>query len=278
MSRGGQRSSDRREPRGREQRGREPRGSEQRVVHGIHPVRELLRAGRRVHEVVIAGARGGTGAVGDIERLAAAAGIPVRDAQPGELERLAPGAVHQGVVALAPPFPLVDLDRLLAHAETSGRPQLLVAVDGVTDPHNLGSIARTAEAVGAHGLVLPDRRSAPVTPVVEKSAAGALAHLPVAGVTNLVRALADLAKAGVWSLGLDGEAPSTLAEHPLASGPVVLVVGAEGDGLSRLVRERCDALVRLPMHGRVGSLNASVAAGVALYTLLAARGAEATAG
>jgi len=254
----------------------EPSGgsAEQRVVHGIHPVRELLRAGRRVHEVVIADTRGGSGPVVDIQRLAADAGVAVRSAQPGELERLAPGAVHQGVIALAPPFPLVDLDRLLAHAEASGRPAMLVAVDGVTDPHNLGSIARTAEAVGAHGLVLPDRRSAPITPVVEKSAAGALAHLPVAGVTNLVRALAELGKAGVWSLGLDGEAEATLADHPLASGPVVLVVGAEGGGLTRLVRERCDALVRLPMLGNVGSLNASVAAGVALYTLLAARTAD----
>jgi 23S rRNA (guanosine2251-2'-O)-methyltransferase len=247
------------------------RASEQRVVHGIHPVRELLRAGRRIDAIIVADAREGSGLVADIERLAAAAKVPVRAAEPGELERLAPGAVHQGVVALAPPFPLVDLDRLLAHAEASGRPPLLVAVDGVTDPHNLGSIARTAEAVGAHGLVLPDRRSAPITPVVEKSAAGALAHLPVAGVTNLVRALGELAKAGVWSLGLDGSAEATLAEHPLASGPVVLIVGAEGGGLTRLVRERCDALVRLPMLGQVGSLNASVAAGVALYTLLAAR-------
>lgn len=254
------------------------RRAEQRVVHGIHPVRELLRAGRRLHEVVLAEARADgrseAGPVAEIARLAADAGVPVRTVRSDELERLAPGAVHQGVVALAPPFPLVDIDRLLAHAEESGRPPLLVAVDGVTDPHNLGSIARSAEAVGAHGLVLPDRRSAPVTPVVEKAAAGALAHLPVAGVTNLVRALAELAKAGVWSLGLDGEADTQLAGHPLASGAAVLVVGAEGSGLSRLVRERCDALVRLPMHGHVGSLNASVAAGVALYTLLAAREAE----
>ncbi len=250
--------------------------AEQRVVHGIHPVRELLRAGRRLHEVVITDAREGAGPVADIERLAREAGVPVGVVRPEELERLAPGAVHQGVVALAPPFPLVDVDRLLAHAEASGRPPLLVAVDGVTDPHNLGSIARSAEAVGAHGLVLPDRRSAPITPVVEKAAAGALAHLPIAGVTNLVRTLAELGRTGVWSLGLEGDAEATLAGHPLASGPVVLVIGAEGEGLTRLVRERCDARVRLPMHGHVGSLNASVAAGVALYTLIAAREAEAS--
>jgi len=222
--------------------------------------------------VIVAISRGQGGPVGEIAALASAAGVPVRHAVVEDLERLAPGAVHQGVIALAPPFPLVDVERLLAHAAASGRPPLLVAVDGVTDPHNLGSIARTAEAVGAHGLILPGRRSAPVTPVVEKAAAGALAHLPVAGVTNLVRALEQLGRAGVWSVGLDGDADATLAGHSLASGPVVLVVGAEGDGLSRLVRERCDALVRLPMAGRVGSLNASVAAAVALYTLLAARG------
>jgi len=203
--------------------------------------------------------------------LAAAAEVPVLRVTADELHALAPGAVHQGVVATAPPYPLIDLDRLLAHVTASGRPGLLVAVDGVTDPHNLGSIARTAEAVGAQGLILPTRRSATITPVVEKAAAGALAHLPVAGVTNLVRTLGELGRHGIWSLGLDGDAPGTLAAHPLAAGAVVLVVGAEGDGLSRLVRERCDALVRLPMHGNVGSLNASVAAGVALYTLLAAR-------
>jgi 23S rRNA (guanosine2251-2'-O)-methyltransferase len=242
-----------------------------RIVHGIHPVRELLRAGRPVQEVVVALTRGQGGAVEEIVALAAAAGVAVRRTDADELERLAPGAVHQGVVAIAPPFPLVDVDRLLAHAAASGRPALFVAVDGVTDPHNLGSIARSAEAVGAHGLILPDRRSAPVTPVVEKAAAGALAHLPVAGVTNLVRALEGLGRAGVWSIGLDGEADVMLEGHPLAAGPVVLVVGAEGGGLSRLVRERCDVLVRLPMHGRVGSLNASVAAGVGLYTLLSAR-------
>ncbi len=250
---------------------RTPRTEERRLVHGIHPVRELLRAGRRVHEIIRSEDRGSTEQLAEIERLAAEAGVAIRVVGAGELERLAPGAVHQGVIASAPPFPLVGIDRLLAHAEASGRAPLLVAVDGVTDPHNLGSIARTAEAVGAHGLVLPDRRSAPITPVVEKAAAGALAHLPVAGVTNLVRALAELGKAGVWSLGLDGSADATLAGHPLASGPVVLVVGAEGSGLSRLVSERCDALVRLPMVGKVGSLNASVAAGVALYTLHAAR-------
>jgi len=254
---------------GARQRGRESEAT--RTVHGIHPVRELLRASRPVLRISIADGRVGGEALDEIVTLAARAQVPVGRVTGEELDVLAPGAVHQGVVALAPPFPLVDVARLLAHAEASGRPPLLVAVDGVTDPHNLGSIARTAEAVGAHGLVLPDRRSAAITPTVEKAAAGALAHLPVAGVTNLVRTLEELGRAGVWSLGLDGDSPHLLEGHPLASGPAVLVVGAEGGGLGRLVRERCDALVSLPMRGHVGSLNASVAAGVALYTLLAAR-------
>jgi 23S rRNA (guanosine2251-2'-O)-methyltransferase len=150
--------------------------------------------------------------------LASAAGVPVRQAGPGELERLAPGAVHQGVVAHRAAVP-ARRHRPAARARAaSGRPPLLVAVDGVTDPHNLGSIARTAEAVGAHGLVLPDRRSAPITPVVEKAAAGALAHLPVAGVTNLVRALgrARSRRRVVDRAGREAEA--TLGGHPLASG------------------------------------------------------------
>ena len=270
--------SGRRQPRGPQQGGaRGSTGEGRRIVHGVHPVRELLRAGRPVHEVLVAttrtGTRAGAGPVADVAALASNAGVTVRWVDPDEVEQLAPGAVHQGVVAVAPPFPLVTVERLLAHAAASGRPPLLVAVDGVTDPHNLGSIARSAEAVGAHGLIVPDRRSAPITPVVEKAAAGALAHLPVAGVTNLPRTLVELGRAGVWSLGLAGDVDVDLAGHPLADGPTVLVVGAEGDGLSRLVRERCDALVRLPMRGQVGSLNASVAAGVALFTLLAARDA-----
>ncbi len=248
-------------------------GRGERLVHGVHPVRELLRAGRRVTGVRVADGRRPTPELEEIVGLARAAGVPVVRAEVGELDELAPGAVHQGVVATAPPFPYVGLADLLATARASGRPPLLVALDGVTDPRNLGSIARTAEAVGAHGLIVPEHRSAAVTPAVEKAAAGALAHLPVARVTNLVRTLEALGREGVWSLGLDGSSPVGVAGHPLADGPVVLVVGAEGRGLSRLVRERCDALVGLPMRGRVGSLNAAVAAGAALYALLAARDA-----
>jgi 23S rRNA (guanosine2251-2'-O)-methyltransferase len=246
---------------------------EDRIVGGLHPVRELLRSAQDVTRVLIAVSRDPVLILDEIEALAAERDIPVERHDRPVLDALTDGLVHQGVVALAPPVPVATLIEVLATAERAGEAPLLVALDGVTDPHNLGSIARTAEAAGAHGLLVPERRAAGITPSAEKAAAGALAHLPVVPVTNLARTLRQLHEAGVWSIGLDGDAEVVLADHPLASEPCVLVVGAEGSGLARLTRERCDALVRLPMRGHVGSLNASVAAGVALYTLLARRGA-----
>ncbi len=242
-----------------------------RIVVGIHPVRELLRAGRKVHRLQLADTRSSSRPMDELVRLADSCGVPVDIVPRDQLDQAAPGLVHQGVVAEAPAFPYTAFDTLLASASQAPNPALLVAVDGVTDPHNLGSIARSAESFGASGLIIPDRRAASVTPTVEKAAAGALAHLPVATVTNLVRALGVLHEAGVWSLGLDADGDTELAQHPLASEPCVLVVGAEGKGLARLTRQRCDAIVRLPMRGNVASLNASVAAGIALYELARSR-------
>jgi 23S rRNA (guanosine2251-2'-O)-methyltransferase len=240
-------------------------------VVGLHPVHELLRAGQPVQRILVSTTRGESDVLADLRRAARQRQVPVEEVDPRTIDERAEGLVHQGVVALAPPFPYARLDDVLGRAEAAGEAPLLVALDGVTDPHNLGSIARTAEAVGAHALLVPSRRAAGVTATAEKAAAGALAHLPVVEVTNLVRTLEELHRRGVWSLGLDGDADTDLADHPLASEPCVLVVGAEGAGLARLTRERCDALVRLPMRGRVASLNASVAAGVALYELLRRR-------
>jgi 23S rRNA (guanosine2251-2'-O)-methyltransferase len=254
-------------------RGRGARGvaASERIVGGLHPVRELLRAGVPLHRILVARARDSSEVLDDLLAEARSAGLPVEEVGRERLDALSDGLVHQGVLAVAPPFAFARLEDVLARADATGERALLVAVDGVTDPHNLGSIARTAEAVGAHGLLLPQRRAASITPTTEKAAAGALAHLPVVAVTNLVRTLGELHERGVWSLGLDGDADAELSDHPLATEPCVLVVGAEGAGLSHLTRERCDALVKLPMRGRVGSLNASVAAGVALYELLRRR-------
>ncbi len=239
-----------------------------RVVAGVHPVREVLRSGQVLDRVLVAEGRERGGAVAEIAELAGGAGVPLRQVPRSQLDALAEGVVHQGVVATGPPLPEADLEDVLAAARASGVRPLLVVLDGVTDPQNLGSIARTAEAVGAHALVVPRRRTAALGAAAEKAAAGAFAYLPLVRVGNLARTLTRLHEAGVWSLGLDGAAEAELADHPLAGEACALVVGAEGHGLSRLLRERCDALVRLPMLGRVGSLNASVAAGVALYTLL----------
>jgi 23S rRNA (guanosine2251-2'-O)-methyltransferase len=249
-------------------RGRGGGRSSGRLVGGLHPVRELLRAGGAVDRVLVAASREPSEVLDDLLALAADRRIPVEEVERDRLDERAQGLVHQGVVALAPPFAYADLDTVVEAAE---RP-LLVALDQVTDPHNLGSIARTAEAVGAHGLVLPARRTSPVTPAAEKAAAGALAHLPVVQVTNLVRTLRVLGERGVWSVGLDAEAELDLADSRLLGESLVLVVGAEGRGLARLTAEACDQLVRLPMRGRVGSLNASVAAGVALFEILRRRG------
>ena len=241
--------------------------SRQRLIYGLHPVQEVLRAGQPLTEIVVSQNRLDTPALAEIGALAQTAGVALRHATAGELDNLASDGVHQGVVAFGPPLKTFTLDEALTRAFDGPLPPLFVALDSVTDPQNVGSIARSAEVFGANGIILPSRRTAPVTAVAEKAAAGAFAHLPVIVVGNMVQALAELAKAGVWSLGLAGEATVELATHPLVGEPAVLVVGAEGRGLSPLIEKRVDGLVRLPMHGQVGSLNAAVAAAIGLYTL-----------
>jgi len=239
----------------------------ERMVYGVHPVREVLVAGQPLDELLVSRARVDTPVIAEMLDLARTAGVKVRVLDPKELERHATDTVHQGVVAFGPALPTFTVSQALARAHAHGRAPLFVALDQVTDPQNLGSIARSAEVFGADGMLLPSRRSAPVSAVAEKAAAGAFAHLPLILVGNLVAALGELGAAGVWSLGLAGDGPVELAAHPLLGEPVVLVVGAEGRGLSPLVKKRVDGLVRLPMFGQVGSLNAAVAAAVGLYTL-----------
>lgn len=233
------------------------------MVAGVHPVRELLRADGDVHRVLVDEGRRRTDEVAEVLDLAEGRGVPVDLVDRDAIDDAAAGQVHQGCLALAPSFPYADLGDVLE--AVSGQRRLIVALDGITDPHNVGSIARTAEAVGAAALVVPARRASGVTPTVEKAAAGALAHLPVARVTNLVRALEQCKKQGFWVVGLDADGDVDVTECGLLDEPVVLVVGAEGDGLSHLTQVACDALVRLAMRGQVASLNASVAAAVGMY-------------
>lgn len=231
-------------------------------IPGRRPVAEALRSGRELSELVVddRAAR----ELGELAAVAERGGIPVRRAPRSELDLLAHGVVHQGVVAVQSDFPYVTLDRLASS-------DLVVVLDGVTDPQNLGAIARSAEAAGAGGLVLPRRRSATVGPAAEKAAAGAFGWLRVALVPNVAGALTGLAERGFWSVGLAGEAGEDIWSSPLLEGKVALVVGAEGGGLSRLAAERVDGLAAIPMAGKLASLNASAAAAVALFEVVRRR-------
>jgi 23S rRNA (guanosine2251-2'-O)-methyltransferase len=197
-------------------------------------------------------------------RLAANRGISVLEVQRTELDRLTGGAVHQGIALQMPPFEYAHPDDVLATAQEAGEPPLLVALDGVTDPRNLGAVIRSAAAFGASGVLVPQRRSAGVTAVAWRTSAGMAAKLPVAMATNLTRTLKDWAAKGLMIVGLDADGTMELDDLNLATGPLVVVVGSEGRGLSRLVRETCDATVSIPMAAGVESLNASVAASVVL--------------
>jgi 23S rRNA (guanosine2251-2'-O)-methyltransferase len=197
-------------------------------------------------------------------RLAADAGLSILEVPRVDLDRLAGGALHQGVALQVAPYEYAAAEDVLAAAHSSGAPPLLVALDGVTDPRNLGAVVRSAAAFGAHGVVVPQRRSAGLTAVAWRASAGAAAHLPVARATNLVRTLKNCAASGLMVVGLDAGGTMPLDTFPLATGPLMLVLGSEGRGLSQLVRETCDAVVSIPMAAQVESLNASVAAGVVL--------------
>ncbi len=242
-------------------------------VEGRQAVQELLRARRRpvqrllVAEHVAAG-HGGP----ELRALAAAAGVPLRVVSNAELMRTARTSAPQGVVAVAAPVPSVSLADLTASDGQRHKP-FLVVLDGVTDPHNLGAIARTALCAGATGLVLPGRRAVGLTPAAVKAAAGAVEHLPVAFVPGVPTALNDLAGAGVWTVGLDPEGTTELWQLTVAAEPVAVVLGAEGRGLARLTRARCDVLVRVPMLGPLASINVSAAAALACFEVARRRAA-----
>ena len=237
---------------------------------GIHAIREALEAGSAFDRIVIAKGRQDT-RVEEIVQLARAQNIPVRFEDRANLDRLANSRDHQGVVALAAARPPATLEDILDHANKSkGHMGLIVLLDGVEDPHNLGAIIRTALAAGAHGIVIPERRAAGLTDTVARASAGALAHLPVAKVVNLVRAMEDLKEAGYWLVGLDETAEKSYTEVDYTS-PIGVVMGGEGSGLHELTRKRCDFVVSLPTTGPVKSLNVSVATGIVLFEALRQR-------
>jgi 23S rRNA (guanosine2251-2'-O)-methyltransferase len=234
------------------------------LVAGRNPVVECLRADVPATALYVVIGVDADDRITEAVRLAADRGISVLEVSRPELDRLTNGATHQGIGLQIPPYEYAHPDDLLDITRESGEDALLVALDGVTDPRNLGAVIRSAAAFGAHGVVVPQRRSASITAVAWRTSAGTAARLPVAIATNLTRTLRDWAEEGLMVVGLDADSTISVDELELANGPIVVVVGSEGRGLSRLVRETCDETVSIPMAAGVESLNASVAAGVVL--------------
>jgi 23S rRNA (guanosine2251-2'-O)-methyltransferase len=236
-------------------------------VAGRNSVVEALRASLPLTTVYIAEGAERDGRIREMFKLTSERGVAVLEVSRSELDRLTHGAVHQGLAAKMPAYEYAHADDLLDRAAEAGEPALIVALDSVTDPRNLGAVVRSAAGFGAHGVVVPERRAAGMTASAWKTSAGAAARVPVAQTVNLTRQLKAYQEAGCMVVGLAADGDVSLPDLDLADGPLVLVVGSEGDGLSRLVAQTCDQLVSIPMVNQVESLNAGVAAGVALYAI-----------
>jgi len=238
-------------------------------IVGRRSVLEAMKAGRELEKLLVAegAAKGG---LAELIRQARQKGIPVQQVPRSRLDRLAEGANHQGVAAEAAAYKYARLEDLFRRAEEREEAPFFILLDGIEDPHNLGSILRTADAAGAHGVIIPKRRAAGLTPAVGKASAGAVEYVPVVRVTNLHRTAEELKESGLWIIGSAPEAASDFTEADYTL-PLALVIGSEGRGMSRLMKETCDLLVRLPMAGRVASLNASVAAALLMYEVLRRR-------
>ncbi len=241
------------------------------LLSGIHPVREGLRGRRRrpLELFLLSGQR--SARLEDLIREAGEVGVPVRYRERRDLDRLAGNPHHQGAVLRVEPFAYAALEDLLQHWRSSGEPAFFAVLDGITDPHNLGAILRSAEVAGCHGVIVPKDRSCPVTEVVDRASAGALEHLRLCRVTNLARTLEELKKEGLWIFGLAGEEGTAPLHGEDLRGHLALVVGSEGEGLRANTRRHCDLLLSIPMRGRISSLNASVAAGVAFFEVVRQR-------
>ena len=240
------------------------------LIEGRNAVTEALRAGASIDKLYIA--KGETDrTLGRIAAQAKKAGAVVVEADRRKLDAMSATHSHQGVIAVAAAAPYATVEDILQAAAARGEPPLLVVCDELSDPHNLGAVIRTAECAGAHGVIIPKRRSAGLTAVVAKTSAGAVSYLPVARVPNLPAALKALKKQGVWVFGTAAGGPVPLYEADLRL-PAAIVIGSEGDGMGRLVQESCDFLVSIPMHGRISSVNASAAAAILLYVAVRERG------
>ncbi|MDI3533720.1 MAG: rRNA (guanosine2251-2-O)-methyltransferase [Thermosediminibacterales bacterium] len=231
-------------------------------IEGRNPVLEALNSGKQINKILVSkGNR--KGPINKIINMARNLGIPVVEVANQKLDSISESHNHQGVIAFVPPYNYIELKDILNRAFSSNRTPLLIVLDKVKDPHNLGSIIRTAEVAGAHGVIIPKRRSAGITTTVVKTSAGAVEYLPVARVSNIVQTLEILKKEGFWIVGADMSGEPVYRVN--LKGPMTLVIGSEGEGLSRLVKEKCDYLASLPVKGKISSLNAAVAAAIMIY-------------
>lgn len=239
------------------------------LIEGRNAVIEALRAGRTIDKIYIA--KGDVDqTLGHIASKARSAGIVVVEADRRKLDAMSQTHTHQGVIALCAVKEYCTVADILAVAEARGEPPFIIVCDEISDPHNLGAIIRSAECAGAHGVIIPKRRSAGLTAIVDKTSAGAAEHVAIARVPNLSAAISELKKSGLWVYGAAAEGASPMWQTDL-TGPVCLVIGSEGDGIGRLVRENCDFLVSIPLKGQISSLNASAAAAVLMYEVLRQR-------
>lgn len=242
------------------------------IIYGKNPIIEALEAGHEINKMVLLeGSRDRN--LQKIIETARSKKILLQFVDRKMMDKIAEGENHQGVIAYISPYEYYEVDGLLQIARDKGEPPFLIICDEITDPHNLGSIIRTANAVGAHGVIIPKRRSAAINQTVVKTSCGAVEYVPVARVTNITQTIKTLQKEGVWIVGTDMGAP--VYHEANLTGSIGIVVGNEGDGISRLVKESCDFMISLPMMGAVSSLNASVACGVVMYEVVRQRNLKA---
>ena len=233
-------------------------------IEGRNPVLEALRAGHELIKIYLLKNEASSGPLREIAGQAVKRGIPVHPVEHEILDRMAVTRNHQGVIAMAAEWKYASLEEIVAQASQKSEPLFILLLDGVEDPQNLGSILRTAEAAGVHGIIIPERRAAGLTSVVGRASAGAIEHIAVARVTNLTKTMEELRKYGLWFTGVEMDGNVEFRGADL-KGPMGLVIGGEGKGISRLVREHCDQIVRIPMWGKINSLNVTAATAIALY-------------
>jgi len=241
-------------------------------IEGRNPVLEALKSGRSINKILVAKGEK-EGSINQIIAMARQSHIVIQEIDRSRLDAMSETHSHQGVIALVPPRNYAEVDDILKAAADSGRPPFIVILDEITDPHNLGSIIRTSNAAGVHGVIIPKRRAIGLTSVVSKASAGAVEYVPVARVTNIVQTIEYLKKQNIWVVGTDASGEKPYYEHDLTGG-IALVIGSEGEGMGKLVREACDFVVSIPMLGEITSLNAAVAGAVVMYEIVRQRNSK----